>query len=335
MVHGPGDDGGRRRLTAGHRPDGDDEPDAPGEWPTEPDGRQLPWILSALSVVAVGLALRIAHLVTVGGEVDEVGLARQLVALAAAAAGTFLLIVLAHHVLGRRAGLLAGLLVALDPLLVAADGSATPEGLALPFVVGAVLCTHWILADGIRATRAVLLGGFLGAAVAVRQELVVLVPLLVAALLAWGPADRRRRLVAAAIAVVVTACFAVPSWAWAVEPAGTSVASVWAPGLPFAPETRPWHQAARVVAALLAAVGTLGLAGLVRRHDRRWLVLLTPPAAVVLVVALGRADPATAAVAHPMLALGVAWLAERHIGRRHLATFPEWAARTFGPDRPT
>ncbi|CAN5704062.1 hypothetical protein BH10ACT1_BH10ACT1_23240 [soil metagenome] len=83
-----------------------------------------------------------------------------------------------------------------------------------------------------------------------------------------------------------------------------------------------WQLATEPVAAALSVVGAIGLVGLVRRHGRRTLLVVVPPVLVVVTAAVTHGNPRFAAIAHPVLALGVAGLVDRWWCRRRAPTVP-------------
>jgi hypothetical protein len=120
--------------------------------------------------------------------------------------GTALAGLLGRRVLGAGAGLLAAGLVALDPTLVAVDGSVMSESLGVVVVLAVVLVAHQAV-EAPTLVRLVGLGALCGAAVLNRPDLLVLAGA-VAALLAW----RARRFVGAVVVLVVAAAVVLP-WA--------------------------------------------------------------------------------------------------------------------------
>lgn len=332
----------------------------------------------------------------VGATPDSV----RLSGLVPAAATIVLTGVLARRVLGPRAALLAAGVVALDPALVGVDGSAMSENLAVPLATAAVLLAHVLLADGLRLDRMLALGLVCGLAVLTRQDLLLLVPLLLLPAAVWAPRpghrrDRREvgvRVGAAAAGLLVLAAVVVP---WALRNAdavGTFAISTTSPSSALAgsncdstyampnlgswdydcvlaarpsedasevalvsayqdaafdhvrahPERVPlvlaarqlrawswWDPAdlarrdaeesrrygfqlvARPIEALMVLVGAVGLVGLCRRRGREALVLWAPVAIVAISVSLSYGNPRFSSIAHPVLAIGVAWLASR------------------------
>lgn len=139
-----------------------------------------------------------------GGSLTSVRLA----GIVPGAAGIGLAGVLGRRVLGPGPGLLAAGLVALDPTLLAVDGSVMSESLGVALVLAVVLVAHQATAAP-TWPRLVGLGGLCGVAVLNRPDLLVLAAG-VAGLLAW----RSRRVVAAAAVLVAAAVVVVP---WAIR----------------------------------------------------------------------------------------------------------------------
>lgn len=124
---------------------------------------------------------------------------------------------LGRRLLGARLGLVAAALVAVDPAMVAVDGSTMSENLAVPLTAASVLVALRIADEGLQARRLLALGLLGGVATLTRQDLVLLAALLacvavaVAPMAASGRAVRRAEALAA-VAVVVVAV--VGPWAW-------------------------------------------------------------------------------------------------------------------------
>jgi 4-amino-4-deoxy-L-arabinose transferase-like glycosyltransferase len=121
---------------------------------------------------------------------------------------------LGRRVAGDRAGLIAGALAAVYPMLIAADGSYRSESLYALLIVATLLAAYGLW-DRPTPWRAVVCGVLIGLATLTRSEAIVLLVLLVfpAALLAVAP--RRAAvltLAAAAAAVVVMAPWLVRTW---------------------------------------------------------------------------------------------------------------------------
>lgn len=129
-------------------------------------------------------------------------------------AGTIVLAgLLARRVAGPRVGLLAAGLVAVHPLLIAADGALLSEGLYATVVAG-LLLVAWELQERPRRATALALGALAGLAALTRGEAVLLLPLL-ALPVAWraAPGDRAARLaLVAAAAVLVLAPWTIRNW---------------------------------------------------------------------------------------------------------------------------
>jgi 4-amino-4-deoxy-L-arabinose transferase-like glycosyltransferase len=128
-----------------------------------------------------------------------------------------LIALLARHVAGERAGLLAGALAAIYPNLVMADGSLMSETLYLAFLVLALI-TSWRLLDAAGDTsrpRLIAAVGALAALAALtRAEAVALVPLLVLPC-AWRAGDGMRR--RATLALVGCLAFAAVLAPWTIR----------------------------------------------------------------------------------------------------------------------
>lgn len=125
--------------------------------------------------------------------------------------------VLGRRLLGAGAGLLAAALVALDPALVAVDGSSMSENLAVPLTAAAVLVALRIAHDGVRGSWLVALGVLGGVATLTRQDLLLLAGLLAVVAVVLAPAraeGRSVRRVEAVVAVAVVAALVVAPWVW-------------------------------------------------------------------------------------------------------------------------
>jgi hypothetical protein len=85
---------------------------------------------------------------------------------------------------------------------------------------------------------------------------------------------------------------------------------------------RPWQRLAWPVRLATVVVGGAGLALLVRRQRRRAAVLLAPVVIATVSAALSYGNPRFAAIAQPVLAIGVAFLADRWWRRRRAAAGP-------------
>lgn len=124
---------------------------------------------------------------------------------------------LGRRLLGARFGLVAAALVALDPAMVAVDGSTMSENLGVPLTVASVLAALRIADEGLRPAPLLALGVLGGAATLTRQDLVLLAALLavVAVVLAPAPAGgRTARRVEALVAVAVVGLAVVGPWMW-------------------------------------------------------------------------------------------------------------------------
>ncbi len=126
----------------------------------------------------------------------------------------FVVAVLAREVTGRRAaGVTAGLLCAVYPPLIMADGSLRSESLFALLVACALLaCVRYRRAPGVRA--AVVLGVTIALAALTRGEGLLLAPLLGLGLWRWRPdgATGRHAVVAASVLVLVLAPWLVRCW---------------------------------------------------------------------------------------------------------------------------
>lgn len=117
-------------------------------------------------------------------------------------------------VAGRRVGLLAAAIVAVDPTLIAVDGSSMSENVTMPLVLAVVWVAAGLRADGPRPWRVALLGVLCGVAALARQDLLLLTLVGVGAVgIGHGHVGRTRRLAAAAAVVALAATVVVP-WAW-------------------------------------------------------------------------------------------------------------------------
>lgn len=122
--------------------------------------------------------------------------------------------VLGRRLAGPRAGLFTAGVVALDPTLVAVDGSTMSENVTVPLVLATVVVGHRLLADGVRAHRVALLGILCGVAVLARQDLLLLIVLVGVPAVAWDRSVGRPRRMAAVTMVVAVAATVVLPWAW-------------------------------------------------------------------------------------------------------------------------
>lgn len=128
------------------------------------------------------------------------------------AVSVVLIALLARRVAGDRAGLLAGVIAALHPLLVTADGALLSETLYTPLLVGALLCAYRLFDDP-RVVWAAALGALIGLAALTRSEALLLVPLLVVPVaLRTRPGWAVRAGAAALACVVVIAPWTIRNW---------------------------------------------------------------------------------------------------------------------------
>jgi len=323
----------------------------------------------------------------------------RLAGLVPATATIALVGLIGRRLTGPRVGLLAAGVVALDPTLVAVDGSTMSENVTVPLVLATVVVAHRLLADGVRVHRVALLGVLCGAAALGRQDLLVLLLLLGLPAVAWDPTPGSLRRVGSATLVVAVAATVVLPWTWRNERAvGAFTVSTVSPSsalagsnceetyagvglgswnvlcvvavtpssetgevevadaqrsaarrfarshvgrLPVVLAARQarvwgfwdprdlarrdgyesrrygWQLLSRPVDAAMAVVGTVGLVLLVRRRlpDRRVLVVLAPLLVVAVSATISYGNPRFNAIAHPMLALGIAVVGE-HLLRR-------------------
>lgn len=113
----------------------------------------------------------------------------------------------ARRVAGKTAGVIAGLALAVDPLLLAAGASLESEALCTALILGALLAA--LRARERSSWRcAVLAGALIGAAALTRTNAIALIPAI-----AWAglPSSRRVRWPHGA-AVMVTACLVIVPW---------------------------------------------------------------------------------------------------------------------------
>lgn len=120
---------------------------------------------------------------------------------------------LGRRAAGERAGLIAAVLAALYPLLVAQDGSLRSESLYVP-LTAFVLLAALRLADRPTAGRAALLGALVGAAALTRSEGVLLGVVVLGALAPRLPGGERLRplVIAAAVAALVLSPWVARNW---------------------------------------------------------------------------------------------------------------------------
>lgn len=121
----------------------------------------------------------------------------------------------ARRLVGPRAGLIAALVVAADPMLIAVDGSSMSENLSVPLVALAVLLALWMLDRPLSPVTLVPLGVVGGIGVLTRQDFALVIVLLFGGLLVLHR-DRgaTRRLAAGGAGLAVLAAVVVP---WAVR----------------------------------------------------------------------------------------------------------------------
>jgi hypothetical protein len=136
--------------------------------------------------------------------VHESRLTYQLAGCVVGAVTVVLTVLLGRRVAGARAGIVAGALAAVSPVLLAVDVSVMAETIYVPLVLGAVLLTLDAVAKP-AWWRFGVAGLLVGAAALARGDGIVLVVvmLLPAALLAGGPAWRPRLLHAGAALLAV------------------------------------------------------------------------------------------------------------------------------------
>ncbi|MCB0959514.1 MAG: glycosyltransferase family 39 protein [Acidimicrobiales bacterium] len=311
----------------------------------------------------------------------------RLSGLVTAAATIVLTALVARRTIGSRPALLAAAVVALDPALVAVDGSGMSETLSVPLCTAVVLLSCRALSLGLTPWRGIALGAVAGAAALTRQDLLGLLPLLVlpVGLVARSPAAARRA-TATALALVAATAVVLP-WVLRNErevgsatistlsPASvlagsncdptyegeslgswefSCVAAAQLPGEPEAVEadhleaaarrhveanldrlplvvparvarvwslwdprdqipreveearSRRWQQLAWLVNPVILLGGAWGLVRTVRHRPRTTFPLLVPPLLVSATAVISYGNPRFAAIAHPMLAVGLA-----------------------------
>jgi 4-amino-4-deoxy-L-arabinose transferase-like glycosyltransferase len=116
---------------------------------------------------------------------------------------------LARRVAGPTVALVAAGIVAVDPMLIAADGSLMSEVLYVPLVVLATLLALTAGETG-RWWRWVALGAVCGLAALTRQEALLLLVVLVAPVLWWSKLPLRPRLLGIGGAIVIAALVVTP-----------------------------------------------------------------------------------------------------------------------------
>ena len=119
-----------------------------------------------------------------------------------------------RQVLGRRGGLIAAFVVALDPSLLAVDGSGMSENVTVPLVAVATLLAYRIATKGLRAGPVIALGLVCGLAALSRQDLLLLLPLAAVPAVVWAPSANGWRRIGAGAALVALAALVVVPWAW-------------------------------------------------------------------------------------------------------------------------
>lgn len=297
-----------------------------------------------------------------------------------------------RQVLSERAGLIAAALVAVDPMLVAVDGSSMSESLSVPLVTLAVLLALAALEHGASMVRVGLLGAVCGAAVLTRQDLALFSVVLLAGVIIIAPAPVFGRRVAAGLVGLVVLTSVVTPWAvrnqrtvdvFAVSTlshtsamagancdrtyGGESIGSweydcvlaaqrggatekeqmtnlqraalsylrerserlplvvparvlrvwgFWDPRDQVPREVEEsrheaWQYLSWATSLILVTGGGWGLVQLARQRRWRSFPLLLPPIVVVATAAIGHGNTRFSAIAHPMLAVGVAALVAR------------------------
>ncbi len=132
--------------------------------------------------------------------------------LAGAVVGTSTVVIvafIARSLLDMRTSVVAALLVALSPMLIAGDGSLMSEALYVPLVSAAVLFALLAGRHG-RWWAWLGLGISIGLASLTRSEALMLLVLLVAPVLWWSALELRARLLGALVAVAVTGLVIAP-----------------------------------------------------------------------------------------------------------------------------
>jgi 4-amino-4-deoxy-L-arabinose transferase-like glycosyltransferase len=125
--------------------------------------------------------------------------------------GTILTVgLLGRRLAGERTGLLAALIAAVYPVLIAADGALMSETL-LGLLVALMLLTAYRLLDAPSTGRALALGAVAGLAALTRGEVLLLFPLVLVPIVR-RPAGWRAALVAAVTLVIVLTPWTVRNW---------------------------------------------------------------------------------------------------------------------------
>jgi 4-amino-4-deoxy-L-arabinose transferase-like glycosyltransferase len=247
-----------------------------------------------------------------------------------------------RRVIGPRAGLVAAAVVAVDPFLVASDGAGMSEALSVPLVTVAVLLACRLLDRGLRPWGAVSLGAVCGVAALTRQDLLVMAPVFLVAVAAVGRTpDLRRRVLAAGLGLLVAAAVVVP---WAVrnqqQVGSFTVATMSGPSALAGANCDPTYYGASigswefscVVPAQRFDLDEGGQSAVLQRAatsyarahlSRRAVPLLLPPLLVVLTAAASHGNPRFSAIAHPMLAIGAAAIADAAVVRWRARSAPE------------
>lgn len=115
---------------------------------------------------------------------------------------------------GKRVGLAAAAIVAVSPMLIAADGSLMSESLYVLLITGAVLCGYRAM-DRPNIARFTVVGVLLGLGALTRSDAMFLAPIVLVALIWRLPHRRASSLqIRAILAVSLAAGFAVPFGAW-------------------------------------------------------------------------------------------------------------------------
>jgi hypothetical protein len=166
----------------------------------------------------------------------------------AAGSGGAMLIVLARRTFGAGAPL-AGLLYALDPLLVVAGALLFPEALAA-VVLMATLLAVWTAATTDRLLAAAFAGGLLALLVLCRPVAFVLLPVLALWTLAYAGAPLGRRAVLA-LTLAVCCCLALAPWALRNARIHGTVVPASTPGLQNAPVSKATIRGDGLVSSLL------------------------------------------------------------------------------------
>jgi hypothetical protein len=126
-----------------------------------------------------------------------------------AAFGALLVMALAERLVGPRAAIAAGLVYALDPLLVMASGLLYPETVAA-LVLPLVILLSLEAAEGDSLGRSALAGGLLGVLALLRPVALVLPPVVAAWIALAVPARTSRRLVHVGVLGLAFLCVLAP-----------------------------------------------------------------------------------------------------------------------------